>query len=362
MANGVLGCEFYVFASETDFKSKAILEGISVDRWQERRRARVFYASARHRGPWGLRRVVREVSPDVIYLNGFFARRFTMPVLVLRYLGLIPSLPVILAPHGEFSAGALGLKGVRKGLYLRLARALGLYRDVLWHACSDEEVNAIRRVQGPHARIVEAANFPPVLRTDALARHAHKDSHGCHLIFLSRITPKKNLLGAIEALARVRVPVAFDIYGPNEDAKYWARCEACIRALPTNITARYRGELAPGEVEAVLAQYDAMFLPTLGENYGYVVVESWAAATPVLLSDRTPWTDLEADRAGWTVAPDDAEGFAGRIEGLARMNDVEHGLWCVGALARAERLARDEALAAAYTRLFDTALQGSRKR
>lgn len=362
MANGVLGCEFYVFASETDFKSKAVLEGISVDHWQDRGRARVFYASARHRGLWGLRRVVREVSPDVIYLNGFFARRFTLPILVLRYLGLIPSLPVILAPRGEFSAGALGLKGVRKGLYLRLARALGLYRDVLWHACSAEDVKGIGRAQGPRARVVEAANFPPAPRPDALARHARKRSRGCRLVFLARITAMKNLLGAIEALARVRAPVAFDIYGPIEDDEYWVRCEARIRTLPENVTASYRNVVAPDEVETILAGYDAMFLPTLGENYGYAVVESWAAATPVLLSDRTPWTSLEADRAGWTVAPDDAEGFAGRIEGLARMDDAEHGLWRAGALARAERLARDEALAAAYTRLFNAAWQESRKR
>lgn len=355
MANGVPGCEFYVFTSETDFKSKPALEGVMVNRWQERARAQVFYASVRRRRLWGLRRVIHELSPDVIYLNGFFARRFTIPVLVLRYLGLVPRRPVILAPRGEFSAGALGLKGVRKSAYLRIARALGLYRDVIWHACSAEDVKGIRRVQGSQARIVEAANFPPVPRPEALARHIRKDRNGCRLVSLARIAAMKNLLGALEALAYVRAPVTFDIYGPIEDPEYWGRCEARIRTLPTNVTVQYRNAVGPDETEALLARYDALFLPTLGENYGYAVVEAWASATPVLLSDRTPWTGLETDRAGWTAAPDDAEGFARHIDRLAAMDDVEHQRWRAGALARAERLSRDESLVAAYAELFDTA-------
>ena len=355
MVNGVPGCEFYVFTSETDFKSKPALEGILVNRWQVRARAQVFYASARRRRLWRLRRVIRELSPDVIYLNGFFARRFTIPVLVLRYLGLIPRRPVILAPMGEFSAGALGLKGFRKSAYLRIARTLGLYRDVLWHACSGEEVGAVRRVYGPCVPIMEAANFPPMPRPDALARHARKGGSGCRLIFLSRISAKKNLLGAIEALARVHAPVTFDIYGPIEDGGYWGRCEARIRTLPTNVTVQYCNAVGPDETEALLARYDALFLPTLGENYGYAIVEAWAAATPVLLSDRTPWTGLEADRSGWTAVPDDAEGFARHIDRLAGMDDVEHQRWRSGALARAECLSRDKSLVAAYTNLFDAA-------
>jgi glycosyltransferase involved in cell wall biosynthesis len=358
MVEGIPDCAFYIFTSETDFKSKTVLDGISVDHWQDRGRARVFYASARYRRFWELRRIVREIAPDVIYLNGVFARRFTMPVLLLRYLRLIPRLPVILAPRGEFSTGALGLKSVRKGLYLRLTRMFGLYRDVLWHACSGEDVKGIGRIQGPLVRIVEAANFPPVPHADALARHAQKVVGSCRLISLARIAAMKNLLGALNALAHVQASVIFDIYGPTEDPEYWGLCEARTRTLPANITVRYRNAVSPDEAGSLLAGYDALFLPTLGENYGHAVVEAWAAATPVILSDRTPWQDLDVDRAGWTTAPDDAEGFAARIDQLAEMDDVEHERWRVGALARAERLARDESLATSYARLFDTALAG----
>ena len=40
-----------------------------------------------------------------------------------------------------------------------------------------------------------------------------------------------------------------------------------------------------------------MFLPSKGENFGHIIMESLAASTPVIISDLTPWKDLENARA-----------------------------------------------------------------
>ncbi len=349
--------EFHVFTSDTDFKSPEVLEGIQPDRWQGRGRAQVFYASARNRTPWAIRRIVRQARPDLIYLHSYFARRFTQSVLLLRRLGFLRNIPVILALRGEFSLGALQLKSRKKRLYRVLARWLGLYRGLVWHACSSQEVADIRRVLGPSATIVEAPNFPPEPVSEALDIHREKVVHQARLVFLSRISPMKNLLGVIEILSQVQEPVVFDVYGPVEDAAYWVRCQQAARNFPGNVTMTYRGEVEPGGAERVFAGYDALFLPTLGENYGHVIPEAWAAAMPVVISDRTPWTDLETKLAGWVVPLDDRAAFVERIEALARMEEHEHARWRAGAYAYSIALFRDEALLAAYRRLFATALQ-----
>ena len=352
--------EFHIFTSDTDLKSHEVLGGIQPDRWQGRGRAQVFYASARNRTPWAMRRIVRQVRPDLIYLRSYFAWRFTQPVLLLRRLGLLGNVPIILAAQGEFSPGALGLKSRKKRLYRLLARGLRMYRGLVWHARSPLEVADIRRVQGMSATIIEAANFPPGPIPQALMNHRVKTTYEARLVFLSRISPKKNLLAAIEMLAGVRVPVVFDVYGPLEDAAYWARCQQAARTFPGNVTMTYRGEVEPGGAERIFASYDALFLPTLGENFGYVMPEAWAAATPVLISDRTPWIDLEAKQAGWVVPLDDRAAFVERIEALARMEEHEHARWRAGAYAYSIALSHDETLPAAYCRLFDTALQVGR--
>ena len=54
--------------------------------------------------------------------------------------------------------------------------------------------------------------------------------------------------------------------------------------------------------------------PTGGENYGYTIVESLLQGTPILLSDKTPWNDLEQNGWGWNVPLEDIEGFKEKIE------------------------------------------------
>lgn len=358
MVRGVPSNRFLVFTSETDFGSTEPLEGVEVDAWQVRDGASVFYASQRARTVRGLIRAVRQVKPDLIYLNSFFARRFTIPILALRQASLIPRLPVVVAPHGEFSPGALALKRAKKRTYIRLAAATGLYRGVVWHAASNQEARDIRQVQGEDSPLVVAPNFPPAPRIDASAKHRRKEVGRCRLVFLSRISRKKNLFGAITALLRVREDVSLDIYGPLEDVGYWRRCEAVASQLPHNVRVAYKGEVVQGQSIDIFLMYDALLLPTLGENYGYVVPESWAAGTPVLISDRTPWSHLENDFSGWTTAPDNYDEFARIIDFLARMGDEEHARWRAGSLARANALAADASLRGRYADLFGRALSG----
>ena len=354
--------KFHIFASETDFRSDAVLEGIEIDRWQQRGGATVFYASAKNRTPMSLRRRIREIKPDFIYLHSFFAIRFTLPILVMRRLRLLPRVPIVLAPRGEFSPGALRLKRGRKAVYLGLARRLGLYNRVIWHAASAQEKNDICQVQGDNARVVLASNFPVIPRADAAEVHEKKATNICKLVFLSRISRKKNLLGAIESLKSVHGNIVFDIYGPIEDPGYWAECCGLSKQLPGNVTIKYRGEVSQGAAQEIFRSYDALFFPTLGENYGYVIPEAWAAATPVIISDRTPWQDLEAKRAGWALPLEDRQGFVRCIENLAGMDETEHARWRSGAYRVSMDLSQDESLQAAYQHLFDTALKSKGNR
>jgi glycosyltransferase involved in cell wall biosynthesis len=353
--------DFYVFASETDLDAKAVLPGIFVDAWQKHGRAQVFYASSEARRPARLVSLVREVNPEVIYLNSFFARRFTIPVLMLRRLGRLPKIPVVLCPHGEFSPGALSLKRRKKALYLAAAKAVGLYRDILWHSTSPEETRAIRAVWGREAPLVEAANFPPLSWSGTKLDRVPKKHGEARLAFLSRISRKKNLGFAIELLSRVRETVTLDVYGPLEDERYWRECLVASSQLLPAGTLRYCGTVPFGKASEVLARYDALILPTLGENYGYVVVEAWAAGTPVLISNRTPWRGLEDEKAGWDLPLDDVRAWQDALKHLVSMDEAEHGRWREASRGRALRLERETSdLRETYRELFLTAVGRSR--
>ena len=44
-----------------------------------------------------------------------------------------------------------------------------------------------------------------------------------------------------------------------------------------------------------------MVLPTLGENYGHVIVESFSVGLPIILSKKTPWLNLASKHLGWDL-------------------------------------------------------------
>jgi glycosyltransferase involved in cell wall biosynthesis len=127
----------------------------------------------------------------------------------------------------------------------------------------------------------------------------------------------KNLDGALEILAGVHTPVTLDIYGERGHPEYWRRCEHLMRALPDRIRATYRGTLAASEVHGALQGYDVMLLPTFDENYGHVIAEALAAGCPPLISDQTPWRDLEAKGVGWDLPLADPGAFRAVLEGVA---------------------------------------------
>jgi glycosyltransferase involved in cell wall biosynthesis len=117
-------------------------------------------------------------------------------------------------------------------------------------------------------------------------------------VFLSRIAPKKNLLSAIRAVSKLSGDVVFDIWGPVDDLSYWRACQKEIAAVPLNVKVTWRGEVPNEQVPAILADYDVFLLPTLGENFGHVIVDALTAGLPVVISDRTPWKNLQEAGVG----------------------------------------------------------------
>lgn len=267
----------------------------------------------------GLLKLLRNTDHDVLLLSSFFDFRLSIPVLVLRWIGMIPPKPTILSPRGELGSGALSLKPRKKRIWLAIVRRLGLTQDVWLHATAQHEQSDIEKLCLPSRGILYAPDTsilpelpePPsrdVVRSDAPLR----------IVFLGRIAPVKNILFAIEVLAGVSCPVDFDLYGPLEDPEYWKNCTVAVARLPAHVSVVLHAPLPHSAVVDTLAQYDLLFLPSLGENYGHTIHESLSAGTPVLISDRTPWRSLQDKGAGWDLPLDRPTGFVEAIEQLAR--------------------------------------------
>ena len=70
-----------------------------------------------------------------------------------------------------------------------------------------------------------------------------------------------------------------------------------------------------------LSRFDLFVFPTLGENFGHVVLESLAAGTPVIVGNDTPWHQIETVGAGWICDPASPEAVAELIERFLALDE-----------------------------------------
>jgi glycosyltransferase involved in cell wall biosynthesis len=291
--------DFSIAVSDRDAGDTVGFPGIEPGRWYQRDRCRVQYlrrgAPATQRA---LYRLLTRGEFDVVHVNGLFSGQFSIyPLLVLRARRDRPR--VIVAPRGMLGDGALRIKPAKKQAFLAGARLLDLYRGVLWHATADSEADEIRR-HFPAARVEVAPNLadPPPAEPAPRA----KQTGAVKLCFFSRISPKKGLREAIDLLAAAPPGrIEFDVIGPVDDAAYWRDCQARLQRLNGGVTTRYVGTIEPAQVNRTLAGYHFLLLPTWNENFGHAIIEALAAGCPVIISDQTPWTALEAADAGWAL-------------------------------------------------------------
>jgi glycosyltransferase involved in cell wall biosynthesis len=342
--------DFKVITGDRDLGQRARLPGVVPNRWVQRGKARCLYLSASRRRIGGLWTSIRAAPHDSLYLNSIFSIEFGLFPLLLRRAHLIPRRGLVVAPRGQTDRGALHIKWRRKQVFLSLARRLGLFNDVVWHATSSEEATAIANTLGHEVLIVVAPAIPVPILPDGVP--LAKVPGALELVFLSRIARMKNLEFAIAALERVQGNVTLDIYGPIEDVQYWADCQHAADRLPPTVRIHYRGVLEPDDIGRVLTRHHVFFLPTKGENFGHAIVESLLAGCPVLISDLTPWHNLEERRAGWDLSLADPEAFARVVQHLVSMSAEEWASWSDGARRLGTEIAANPEVDESYRALF----------
>lgn len=316
--------DFSIVTQDRDLGDRTPYPDIRSNIWQQHRKSRVYYVSPSELTWSFLHRIIVDTPHDILYLNSFFSIYFGILPLLYRRMGLLPNKPIIVAPRGQFSFSALQFKSLKKKIFIWFFRALRLHASLLWQVSSLNEKDDLLRVfavrhDHPRLKFFVAPNLPNIVPL-SIKQTRRKEPGNLKIIFLSRLSPMKNLEWAIKCLAGLNGTVQFNIYGPIEDAAYWENCQRLIRQLPGNIQVFYRGMVAHEYVLQTMAEHDLFFLPTLGENYGHVIIEALAVGCPVLISDKTPWCELEKKGVGWDIPLDQPERFKAVLQHCVDMS------------------------------------------
>lgn len=320
IANLYKEIDFKVLTMDRDMGDSRSYDNVVYNKWVELKKGKVRYIKPEEMSSIKyLRNFLITEDYDTLYLNSSFST-VTLKILLLKKLKLLPKKRIIVAPRGEYSSGAINLKARKKNLFLKISKLIGLYSGIIWQATTKDESKLIEKIHGKNIKVLVAENLKEIKNIEKTITKQPKE---LKLIFASRISPKKNLKMCIEILKDVDLEgIEFNIVGPIEDKQYWQECQKEMKKLK-NVRVNYLGIQPNEELLETLSKHHFFFFPTLGENFGHIILESLIAKTPLIISDQTPWKELEKKMIGWDLKLE-KDLFLKILKKCYQMNEVEY--------------------------------------
>lgn len=345
--------DIYVITGSCDLNSKIPYDNINVDGWNNVQLNEnvppitIFYSSRETLSTQKVNKLISEVSPSVVYLNGIFSYRyFLLPLLALKpFRGEIK---VVVCPRGMLKKGALSGKAFKKKIYISYLKLSRLLNQVYWHATSSEELTDIIKHFPLNQGVSVADNIPKKPVEEFLP--IFKVAGELRFVYLSLINEHKNLLLLLQSIKEIKDKISLDIYGPVVDFLYWQKCEELIKQMTGKV--QYKGAVEPANVQRVIENYHALVLFTKGENFGHALFESMSVGRPVITSLFTPWQGLYEKHAGVNVDLQSTNDCIEKITMFIKMAQEEYNTFCYGAYTTARNYYINLETRQSYRRLF----------
>jgi glycosyltransferase involved in cell wall biosynthesis len=291
--------EFYVITRNTDYCESIPYDQVASDAWNILPNgAHVYYISKKQLSFSQLIKITKSINFDYVFVNGIYSLYFSLfPIVWFKYFS---KKKLVVSARGMLSDHTFSSKKLKKKIYYVLLRFINLYGGIVFHATNDEELSQIRKNLGFKGDIKVAPNLPP--KGEYQLFPIQKTNGELRLISIARISPEKNTLFALKILydfasannqLSATININFDLYGTIYSQVYWSECKQVIEMLPSNICVSFCGPLEKEKVHETIQANHFLFMPSQGENYGHSVIESLLAGRPVIISDRTPWRNLQ---------------------------------------------------------------------
>lgn len=320
-------CKFFsseytikIITWDHDFGSSIRFEGIC-EGWNDVENTKVLYLRENEIKYKNILKIITDEKPVFCYLSGTITSYLNFNDMIIKACKKTQT-PVLIVPRGDICKNALKIKPLKKAIAIVCCKLKGAFKTAYFQSTLKEESYYLKKIFSvENNRIFEIPNLPSTIEPELLKYSPHNT---VELVFISRITRKKNLIDVIKSVNEAKSTVKLDIYGPIEDENYWIQCKTQIEKAPKNVSITYKGALDPDSAKEVFKQYDAFIFETLSENYGHVIIESLSCGCPVILSKgTTPWDDIDS-YAGYTAELGDINSFSLIIDRIARMNKEDY--------------------------------------
>ena len=270
-----------------------------------------FYKISPGLAVWLLRNVR---NYDVVHIHALFSFSSTSAAWIARWKGT----PYVVRPLGVLNEyGRTQRRPLLKRLSIRFIERPILRAAAAVHFTADAERKEAMETGIPFRSVVIPLGVAPVPQGDGsrLLGLFPGLSDGIRLLFLSRLDPKKNLEGLIEALALLRSngrAVSLIVAGSGDAAyvhslKEWAQAQG----VAEHIT--WLGHVESSDKADAFSAADIFVLPSYSENFGIVVAEALSAGLPCVVGRGVALAESVARAGAGIVVGNDAISIAAGI-------------------------------------------------
>lgn len=254
----------------------------------------------------GLRRLMRDVDPDVVHL---WEEPWSVVALQARVLKGRAAL-VMEVDQNILKRLPPPFEAIRKQVLRHTDHVLSRSPDAT-------AVVRARGYRGPVTPIgygVDMTSFFPASDVPA-ARPARS---GLRIGYVGRLIEEKGLDDALDAMARAAIPVTLAIMG---EGPYEVRLRQRVTELGLGERVSFQGWGTPTEVASFMRSLDIMLLLTrttksVREQFGRVIVEAQACGIPVIGSECGAIRSVVGE-GGWIVPERDPAALAKLLEQVA---------------------------------------------
>ncbi|MFM2267134.1 MAG: putative glycosyltransferase [Bacteroidota bacterium] len=267
------------------------------DQWLDTDYGKVRYCTARSRflpGRLIWHSILQLRKADVVHMTALFTAFST----IIALFAILMRKKIVWSVRGELSEIAIQQKkaGLKK---IMLANLKLLKRFIHFHVTSEEELILTRKVFGEKNPIIFIPNHIELPQKVTLPTQNY-------LLYLGRVHPIKAIENMLDAVSlsknfkkdNFRLKIVGKI---EENPDYVQYLKNKIDTLQLSERVEWLGRLTGDPKEQCIGAAKCLILPSHSENFGNVVVEALAQATPVIASSGTPWQILESTKSGfWT--------------------------------------------------------------
>ena len=251
-------------------------------------------------------------SFDLIHIHGVTDWHFVIGFVFCRWY----SLPCVVTAHGGLLQGALDRIGITGGvaarLYLRRVLPFLLSRVQVAVASSCPEARSI----GEITKSVPVKIIPPSILIPSQSPSFDQRPSSLRILYLGRIAPIKSLETLVTAVAMLSskgLEVGLDVVGCGEEDYVYSIKQLAERYSVAKLII-WHGYLSGQAKLAIIRSARLLVLPSISENFGFVVAEAMAAGRPVVISDGVALCEMvRSYDAGSVFAVGSAPELSSRI-------------------------------------------------